>query len=180
MKELNNIINNNRELFDSEEPSEKHFARFSKILEKRNTKKRNIFFYAKAASIMILIALSSLWTYEHLIPEQKQTQFIVCNSELNEVEVYYTSKIASKISSIKNMNFLESELEKEILLSELHQMDTVKQYLEKELKANPNDERIISALIVHYQTKLHVIDNILSKLKMVETKKQKNYESIEL
>ncbi len=43
-------------------------------------------------------------------------------------------------------------------------MDSVYVSLQKELKANPNDERIINAMIEHYQTKLDVMTYIVSQL----------------
>jgi len=44
-------------------------------------------------------------------------------------------------------------------------MDSVYVQLQKELKANPNDERIINAMIEHYQTKMEVMTFIINQLK---------------
>jgi hypothetical protein len=44
-------------------------------------------------------------------------------------------------------------------------MDSVYVQLQKDLKANPEDERIINAMIEHYQTKVEVMSYILNQLK---------------
>jgi hypothetical protein len=46
-------------------------------------------------------------------------------------------------------------------------MDSTYVSLQKELKANPNDERIINAMIEHYQTKLEVMTYIVNQLKTI-------------
>ena len=57
--------------------------------------------------------------------------------------------------------FIITPEQKDMLISELKSMDSVYVSLQKELKANPNDERIISAMIEHYQTKLEVMTYIV-------------------
>ena len=46
-------------------------------------------------------------------------------------------------------------------------MDSVYVQLQKDLKANPSDERIISAMIEHYQTKVEVMSYIVDQLKAI-------------
>jgi len=52
-----------------------------------------------------------------------------------------------------------------MLMKEMKSMDSTYVSLQKELKANPNDERIINAMIEHYQTKLEVMSYIVNQLK---------------
>jgi hypothetical protein len=56
-------------------------------------------------------------------------------------------------------------------------MDSVYTQLQKELKANPNDERIINAMIEHYQTKLDVMTYIVNQLKAVRKENQNKPEN---
>jgi len=51
-------------------------------------------------------------------------------------------------------------------------MDSVYVQLQKELKANPDDERIISAMIEHYQTKLEVMSYIVNQLKSIRDEQE--------
>jgi hypothetical protein len=64
-----------------------------------------------------------------------------------------------------------------MLLTEMKSMDSVYVQLQKELKANPNDERIINAMIEHYQTKLEVMTYIVSQLKSIRNENQNKEEN---
>jgi hypothetical protein len=52
-------------------------------------------------------------------------------------------------------------------MKEMKSMDSTYVSLQRELKANPNDERIINAMIEHYQTKLEVMTYIVNQLKTI-------------
>ena len=62
-------------------------------------------------------------------------------------------------------------------MKEMKSMDSVYVSLQKELKANPNDERIINAMIEHYQTKLEVMNYIISQLKAIRNDNQNKKEN---
>jgi uncharacterized protein (DUF305 family) len=78
---------------------------------------------------------------------------------------------------IKTLEFGSSAEQKEALRKELKDMDITYTQLQKELRANPNDERIINAMIEHYQTKVDVMNYILSQLKAVKNENNKNTEN---
>ena len=65
-------------------------------------------------------------------------------------------------------------------------MDSIYDNLQKELGANPNNERVIQAMIRHYQTKLKIMSDILDRLQGIQKlnnsqlKNQNQYESVEL
>jgi hypothetical protein len=62
-------------------------------------------------------------------------------------------------------------------MKEMKSMDSTYIFLQKELKANPNDERIISAMIEHYQTKLEVMTYIVNQLKTIRNDNQNKKEN---
>ena len=49
--------------------------------------------------------------------------------------------------------------------------------LQSDLAANPNDERVINAMLEYYQAKLEIINMIVNKLQEVKQQKNKNHES---
>jgi len=63
-----------------------------------------------------------------------------------------------------------------MLNNELKSMDSVYIQLQKDLKANPDDERIINAMIEHYQTKVDVMSFILEQLKAIRNENSKKGE----
>ena len=77
-------------------------------------------------------------------------------------------------SEIVNVDLNNNPEQKTMLLKEMKSMDSTYVSLQKELKANPNDERIINAMIEHYQTKLEVMTYIVNQLKTVRSENQKS------
>jgi len=78
---------------------------------------------------------------------------------------------------IVNVDLKNNPEQKQMLLNEMKSMDSVYVSLQKELKANPNDERIINAMIEHYQTKVEVLNYIVSQLKTIRNDNQNQEEN---
>ena len=176
MKTIEEIIRNNRDFFEDEEPSKGHFERFERILEKRfqtGAVKRSIVPYMlKAAVVTLLVTLSSLWTWEHFIrPDRNRMTLGDVSPQYKEVENYYIHEVNLLESDIKTINLGDRE-QLDMLKKEMKSMDSVYVQLQKDLKANPDDERIINAMIEHYQTKVEVITYILNQLKAIRNENQ--------
>jgi hypothetical protein len=170
MKTIEDIIRNNRDLFEDREPSEGHFDRFSVKLEIRHQKmasRRSIVPYLlRAAVVTLLITLSSLWTWDHFIrPGSSRMTLGQVSPQYKEVENYYIHQVSLMEGEIVNLDPSQNKEQKEMLMNEMKSMDSTYVSLQKELKANPNDERIINAMIEHYQTKLEVMTYIVNQLK---------------
>jgi hypothetical protein len=174
MNTLEEIFKKGRNDFDDREPSDGHLERFSFKLATRlhsGKAKRSILPYIlKAAVVTLLVTLSSLYSFDHFIkPNLKKTMTLgEVSPEYREVESYY----------IRQVNFMQNEFaavdinnpeQKEMLMNELASMDSVYVDLQKELKANPSDQRIIDAMITHYQTKIEVMSYILDQLRQIKT-----------
>ena len=175
MNSLEEIIRKERGAFDDQEPSEGHFERFSFKLAVRlhsGKAKRSIVPYLlKAAVVTLLVTLSSLWTYDHFIRENiKQTMKLgQVSPEYREVERYYVQQVNFMEKDINSLDLENNPEQKEIMMQELKSMDSTYVELQKELKANPDDQRIIDAMIKHYQTKIDVMSYILEQLKQINT-----------
>lgn len=172
MKTIEEIIRNNRSLFEDREPSEGHFDRFSVKLEIRahaRASKRSIVPYLlRAAVVTLLVTLSSLWTWDHFIRTESERMTLgQVSPQYKEVENYYLHQVSIMEGEIVNTDLKDNSDQKEMLVKEMKSMDSVYVSLQKELKANPNDERIINAMIEHYQTKLEVMTYIVGQLKSI-------------
>ena len=173
MKTIEEIIRSNKDLFEEGEPSKGHFERFNRKLEARlgttTAVKRSIVPYLlKAAVVTLLVTLSSLWTWDHFIrPSRNMMALSDVSSQYKEVENYYLHQVNFMENEISSVNFLNNTEQKEVLTKELESMDSVYLQLQKDLKANPDDERIINAMIEHYQTKLEVMTFIVNQLKTI-------------
>jgi hypothetical protein len=172
MKTIEEIFKGNRDFWDDREPEAGHFERFSVRLELRREvgrPKRSIVPYLlRAAVVTLLVTLSSLLTWDHFIrPESSRMRLGEVSPQYREVENYYIHQVSMMENEIVNTEISNSPEQKQILISELKSMDSVYVSLQKELKANPDDERIISAMIEHYQTKLEVMTYIVDQLKSI-------------
>jgi len=172
MKNIEDLIRQNRDLFEDKEPSEGHFDRFSVKLEIRCNAKANkrsiVPYLLRAAVVTLLVTLSSLWTWDHFIRLGSSRMTLgQVSPQYREVENYYIHQVSLMEGEIVNNELKNNPEQKEMLVKELNSMDSVYISLQKELKAHPDDERIINAMIEHYQTKLDVMTYIVSQLKTI-------------
>ena len=172
METIKEAFRNSKNFWDDQEPEEGHFERFSVKLElrrqARSVKRSIVPYLLRAAVVTLLVTLSSLWTWDHFIrPDSRRMTLGQVSPQYKEVENYYIHQVNLMQDEIVNTDIQNSPEQKEMLISELNSMDSVYVSLQKELKANPDDERIISAMIEHYQTKLEVMTIIVEQLKAI-------------
>jgi len=181
MKTIEDIIRGNKDFFEGAEPADGHFERFNMKLEIRCQKyvpKRSIVPYLlRAAVVTLLVTLSSLWTWDHFIrPGSSRMTLGEVSPQYKEVENYYIHQVNLMEGEIVNVNLKDNSEQKEMLIKEMKSMDSVYVSLQKELKANPNDERIINAMIEHYQTKIEVMNYIVNQLRAIRNENQNKTE----
>jgi hypothetical protein len=182
MKTIEEIIRDNKDFFEEAEPSKGHFERFNRKLEVRfqtTSVKRSIVPYLlRAAVVTLLVTLSSLWTWDHFIrPGRTRMTLGQVSPQYKEVENYYLHQVNMMEGEIVNVDLKNNPGQKVMLMKEMKSMDSVYVSLQKELKANPDDERIINAMIEHYQTKLEIMTYIVNQLKTIRNDNQNNTEN---
>jgi hypothetical protein len=181
MKTIDEIIRNNRDFFEEAEPSGGHFKRFERKLEVRfgtGTIKRSILPYIlKAAVVTLLVTLSSLWTWDNFIrPDRNRMALGDVSPQYREVENYYIHQVNLMENELSSITLSYDQAHNEMLKEEMNSMDSVYIQLQKDLKANPNDERIINAMIEHYQTKVEVMSYIVNQLKELRNENKNTME----
>lgn len=175
MDNLENILKNNREDFDTFEPKAGHAERFKNMLEdnKQSKNKRSFTLsLLKYAAVFALLFIGSFVTYKYFSNTtmyEKSYQAVVFSNllpEYQEAELYFISQINSKYETINELNFQCNNKGKELLLSDLSQADILFTELQTDLNENPYDERIINAIINHYQIKLEILNQIINQLQI--------------
>ena len=159
MSKLENRIRNQREAFDSFEPSRGHMERFAaKLGRKRGTFLARIPQAVRIAAMVCLVAATSILVYEQL--DQRNAESVSeldgAMQELYDAEFYYTGLIREKARAIDCFTSSDPEHNR-MLMAELESMDRMLKALQMDLKASPSDERIIHAMISHYELKLDVM-----------------------
>ena len=175
--ELERLILNNQHSFQNEEPLEGHFERFEARLQKASKPTRKFDFQAvlKIAAIVVFALLVVNQARIWLTPEKKETLSLGSISpEYREVEFYYTNAIGlrmTQLDKLKNEGLI-SESEQKMMQKEQKEFDQMYQKLLQDLKANPDDERVINAMLEFYESRMNITTLIINKLK--EAKQQKN------
>jgi hypothetical protein len=176
--ELERLILDNRHSIQDDEPMDGHFERFEAKLKKASKPVRKfelqriIRIAAMVVFCLLVINQARIW----LKPEKKETLSLGSISpEYREVEFYYTNSIQMGMTQWENLKEegYVTEAEQQMMQKEQTDFDQMYQQLLVDLKANPNDERVINALLEYYQSRMNVISLIISKLK--EVKQQKNH-----
>ncbi len=179
MKNIEDIIRSNKDLFDGAEPSEGHLGRFNRKLEQRFhsvvTSRSIVPYLLRAAVITLLITLSSLWIWDHFLrPGSVRMALGDVSPEYKEVENYYMYQVNLMEDELFTIGLENNPDQNEMLRKEMRSMDSVYVQLQKELKVNPNDEKIINAMIEHYQTKIEVMSYIVNQLRTIRNENQNN------
>ena len=184
MDKLDKLFQEHKEAFD-EEPIEGHFQRFEEKLNQYHSRKKSTvqsWPFLKIASVVIILLLSAnLFIY--LLPTKKGNEVKgMASNEMNETARFYTVRINSGILQLKSMADQGIGSQQELLQveKELAEMDQLYQDLQKEYSKNPDDERIVNAMIGYYQTKLDIIEKIKTDLENVKTIKNRKNESTKL
>lgn len=180
--ELERLILNNRSSIQDEEPLEGHFERFEARLQKTAKPGRKVQLqpFLKIAAIVVFALLAVNQARIYFFPEKKETLSLGSISpEYREVEFYYTNAIQTGMSQWKKLSEegLISETENQLMQKEQQEFDQMYQKLIEDLKANPDDERVINALLEYYQARMNVISLIISKLQEVKQQKYQSDES---
>lgn len=186
---IEELISKNLKELNNNEPPEGHFERFEKKLAKQHKKHTfslNVVWKVAAAVIFVFLAVNQgiIWfSPEKEQPMQatgrEQASLASVSDEYEEVEFYYTNAINSGLSQWEKMaaEGLITEDEQQMMDTELAEFENVYQKLQNDLAANPNDERVINAMLEYYQTKLSLINMIVNKLEEVKQKNNKNHET---
>lgn len=187
MDKLEEYIMDNREEFDMAELPEGHFERFKQKLDAQSSKKRTPVMYIRYASaaavIAVMLTLSVLYVNDNWIsPRQDKLPSLAdVSPEFAEAEAYFVSTINHQEQTIDELGQEGLEVEKQMFMKEVQDMDSVYTKLQKELKANPNDERVVNAMIKHYQMRIKVMTRIVNQLKQVKqikNQKTQNHDNV--
>jgi DUF971 family protein len=195
MKEKDNIeeiILKNLEELNDNEPQDGHFDRFEARLKLRNKKKKltlDMVWKAAAAVVFVLLAVNQLAIYlspdkstNRIAGSENNVSLASVSPEYREVEIYYANAIDAGLTQWNSLNkegFISQD-EQQMMDSELAEFEERYKTLQADLAANPNDERVINAMLEYYQAKLSVINMIVSKLEEVKQQQKNTEHEIEI
>jgi len=187
---IEEMILKNLERLNDNEPLEGHFDRFEAKLKLQHKKRKfnlNVVWKVAAAVIFVLLASNQVAIYlsqgnaGSLFSafNKKEVTLSSVSPEYQEVEYYYTSSINAGLdqwNELKKQGLISKD-EQNMMNTELNDFQTRYENLQKDLAANPNDERVINAMLEYYQAKLSVITMIVNKLEEVKQQTKNKHEN---
>jgi hypothetical protein len=186
---IEDIINNNLERLNDDEPLPGHFKRFEAKLQKSNAgKERRTFriiwrLAAAAVFAFLLVNQAIIWFSSsdknmNISSGTEKITLASVSDEYKEVEFHYINSIDNGLeqwNKLVSEGFV-SEEEQMMMKTELAEFETVYNKLQKDLRISLNDDRVINAMLEYYQTKLSLINMIVNKLKEVKQKNNIDHE----
>lgn len=183
MKEIEDFIKENKEMFMNIEPPEGHFERFGERLKhlQRRNRIRFITRISSIAAIGLLLITSSIFIYDRYFDrEPLMLNLGDLNPQMQKVEYYYTSQIDQLSVGLDSLSADTQDNIKKMMSNELAEMDSIHRELRQKLGINPGDDRVVNAMITYYQTKLGMMKSFLqtlTQIKQTNKSKQVNHES---
>ncbi len=188
---IEEMIETNLEALNDNEPMEGHFARFEEKLKKQHRAGRfgwKTVLKVAAAVVFVLLATNQAFIYlssdgQGILKRQAAQREITLASvsaEYGEAEYYYRTSIEAGLEQWNSLvaDGIISEQEQATMSEEFEEFEQRYQSLQKDLAANPNDERVINAMLEVYRGKLAVINMIVNKLEEVKQQKNTSYENL--
>ncbi|WP_167606575.1 hypothetical protein [Maribellus sediminis] len=188
---IEELIANNLDALNDNEPFEGHFERFeAKLKAKNRTRKVSLNLVLKVAAVVVFAFLATNQAFIYFSPDSqglilnanksKAVTLASVSPEYQEVEFYYTTSINTGLEQWNALSAegMITEDEEAMMQDELKEFERLYKNLQSDLAANPNDERVINAMLEFYQTKLSLITMIVNKLEEVKQQKNNHNESI--
>ena len=178
---LEKAIRENKELFE-DDAIDGHFERFEAKLNKEfgHRRKFNRKLYLRIAVSIVFVSLLGNQLRIYLAPDKAPVSNLASVSpQYSEVEFYFTSAINQSMSEWEQLNKegYISEDDQKMIKQEMADFDQLHLQLQNELKATPDDERVINAMLEYYQARLNVITLVINKLNNVKQQKLTNNET---
>lgn len=181
---LEQYILDNRDQFDTLEPSESLWNGIVKEKQKPNRKTFTInrLRWVTRVAAAILIFSGSYYFHEYRSQQKQLSQFNSSSNQdkelyntLIEAEFYYTAQIGVETEKLYQLTVGNSVVREDIQ-NELKELDREFRELKEDLKDNADNEDIIAAMIQNYRLKLSILQDMMFQLKQVKKEKNTNDE----
>jgi hypothetical protein len=174
MKTIDDFIQQHGGMFDDEEPGTGHEERFRSRLNKLHSTRRpglQVVLFRIAVILVMGFVISYFAVKEFRLINNQINSIAVDKpyQELKEAEKFYTSQLNIYYNKIQQLGFNNDKAEKKKVLQELSAMDEQVQAMKYDLKQNPDDERVMSAIINFYQVKIEMMDVIIARAQKTNT-----------
>ena len=161
--------------FDLEEPNAGHQQRF---LEKLNASKGVVTLKKRggswwkplsiAASIVLLIGLGIGFFEQQQTVEERVAEI---SPEASQTHFYFASLIEEQVRELEKESSPETEAIIEDTMSQLEKLELDYQQLEQDLLNGGDSRLILSAMIVNFQTRIDLLEEVMNQIDSIKNLK---------
>lgn len=178
---LEKFIRDNREDFDRMYPSAAVWDRIADELDKKEYRHQpRIYTLMKwAAAVTVILAVGFTLGLYTIKPQTERQQMMVNMGpqqyeRYQEIQNYYTHQVSQKWDEVESLKAQLPTTDPGKLDDDLGQLDAVFTELKNELikSHGADDEKIIDAMIMNYQTKIDILERVAEKLKQQQQSQQ--------
>jgi len=169
MENFDDIFSKYRNEFDAEEPPENHFLRFQQKLKKQNSSSKQLIIrylvrFSAAAAVFVFAFL--LFQNTSGKPEILVSKLSLkdISPEYMEVESFLESKFTAKYNQFVKLECKETIFSKDKVINDLKEIDKTYSNLQKELWKQPDNERVINAMIDCYRSKEMILTRVITHI----------------
>ena len=181
---LEEFVKQNREQFDLREPDPSIWLKIntgSQTGSKAVAQKRQPLRWLRIAAAVAMIFAGSTAGIYFLTGNRAEADRYSSDlyQEIIETEQYYSQMVSDRYNELQP--FLASNpAAKEMLSTDLEELDEVYGELKEDLKDNASNPEVIEAMILNYRVKLEILEELLIQLKEKENQDYEKDESYSL
>jgi len=174
---LEDFVKQHREQFDQREPDPSIWLKINPAnqtgAEVAKQEHRPLRWLRIAAAVAMIFAGSTAGIY-FLTGEKADAElYSDLYTEIMETEQYYSQMVADRYNELQPF-LAGNPLAKEMLASDMDELDEVYEELKEDLKDNASNPEVIEAMILNYRVKLEVLEDLLNQLKEKENQDEKD------
>jgi len=166
-EKLDQLFENLENQWDVQELDSEHLTRFSQKLNLKKRKKNYSFFYAIAASVVVMLGISLFYTNT-----EKPNELKFASKETRQTDSIFTVLIRNELEKINEKKSPENEKIINDALKQMKSLDSDYEKILHELEVNGESKPIIYAMISNLQTRISFLQTVLHQIE--ESEKLKN------
>ena len=165
--------------FDTEEPLDGHDQRFlTKLMASstptKSTKKNGLWW--KSLSIAATLAVLCSIGFNYVIPSPSvQQQVFKISPEITNSEYYFACLIKEQTKKLQSKSTPETQKLIADTMTQLNTLNSDYKKMERDLLDGGNSKLILSAMIINFQTRIDLLNEVMEQIE--EIKNFKNYEN---
>jgi hypothetical protein len=162
---MDDFIRQHAAEFDGADPDPGHLDRFRSKQRAADVHRLRLTLFRVAAVVLLGLVISYLTFREWRVVQSSLTasETVFSNPELQEAENFYHLQLSKQFNRIQKLPFHNDQAEKKQVLEEFSAIDGQVQDMMRDLRQNPDDERIVNAIFNFYQMKIEAMDRIIAQ-----------------